>query len=455
MSPGKREIHLNVFISGVGHHEAAWRHPRTNPERVRQLSYFQEIAQIAERGKLDSLFFADQLALNEGNADNVVGQLDPIEVLAALVTSTEKIGLIATVSTTYNDPYNLARRFATLDHLSNGRAGWNIVTSWNGQAPANFGLDQIPSHSDRYRRAHEFLEVATRLWDSWDVDAVLNDRDNGVYLDRSKVHRIDYEGKIFKVRGPLNLPRSPQGYPVLVQAGSSDDGKDFAARYAEAIFTAQQSLEESRTFVKDVKTRGYKFGRSPEDIKVLPGFSPIIGSTEAEARALEQELQDLTLVEHGLRHLSTRLGGVDLSGYDLDQPLPPELLVRTDAVQGHQSRFDLVARLAERDNLTIRQLLRRLAGGRGHLVFVGTPEQVADEMSRWFDAGAADGFNIMPPFLPGGLSDFTEQVVPILQHRGLFRRDYEGTTLRDHYGLSRSGSNSGHADLPPSVRPAN
>jgi N-acetyl-S-(2-succino)cysteine monooxygenase len=433
-----RQIHLNVFMSLVGHHEAAWRHPLTDPSRIRDLDYFQDVARTAERGKLDSLFFADSPALGEHIEDNVSGQLEPTILLAGLATVTEHIGLIATASTTFNEPYNLARRFASLDHISNGRAGWNIVTTWNGSAPANFGLEGLPEHSGRYARAREFVEISKALWDSWEDDAVLNDRSAGVYLDRSKVHNIDYVGPSFKVRGPLNIPRSPQGYPVLVQAGSSEDGKDFAATYAEAIFTAQQELEVAAAFAKDVKTRAAQKGRDPEKIIILPGFSLIIGSTEAEAKQLENELFELTQVEHGLDHLSRRLDGFDLSGYDLDGPLPDEILnAGNKGIQGAQSRAGLIIDLAKKDNLTIRQILQNLAGARGHNVFTGTPEQVADEMERWFLGGAADGFNLMPPYMPGGLEDFVDQVVPELQRRGLFRTEYEGTTLRDNYGLSK------------------
>ncbi len=432
-----KQIHLNVFMSLVGHHEAAWRHPLTDPGRVREISYFQEIASVAERGKLDSLFFGDSPALGEHIEDNVAGSLDPTMLLAALATATEHVGLIATASTTFNEPYNLARRFASLDHISNGRAGWNIVTTWNGSAPANFGLEALPEHADRYARAREFVDVSMRLWDSWEDDAVLNDRDAGVYIDPSKVHTIDFAGPTFRVRGPLNVPRSPQGYPVLVQAGSSEDGKDFAATYAEAIFTAQQELEVARAFALDVKGRAAVKGRDPETLVILPGFSPIIGSTEAEAKRLERELGELTQVEHGLDHLSRRLDGFDLHGYPLDGPLPDEVLAGSTEIQGAQSRAGLIVDLARKENLSIRQILQRLAGARGHNVFTGTPEQAADEMERWFRAGAADGFNIMPPYLPGGLEDFVDQVVPELQRRGLFRKEYEGTTLRDNYGLAR------------------
>lgn len=424
-------LHLNAFVMGVGHHEAAWRLPRTNPRDVTDLAHYAHIARVAEAGKLDSLFLADGLALGKVE-HNAVGGLEPLTLLSALAAVTEKIGLIATVSTTYNEPFHVARKFASLDHLSGGRAGWNLVTSANPAEAANFGDDPHAAHADRYARASEFIEVVNKLWDSWDDDAVLADQSSGHYADRRRIRDIAHRGERFSVQGPLNTPRSPQGRPLLVQAGSSDTGKDFAARYAEAVFTAQQTLQEGQDFYADLKRRVALAGRDPELVKVLPGICPIIGSTEAEARALEAELQGLLVPTYGLAQLSQMLQ-VELTASDLDKPLPP-LPAEAD-INGGKSRFTLIADLAQREGLTVREVIARLAGGRGHRVVVGTPEQIADAMQEWFQGGAADGFNVMPPYLPGGLEDFVAHVVPELQRRDLFRTDYPDGTLRERYGL--------------------
>lgn len=432
-----RKLHLNAFLMNVGHHEAAWRHPRTNPGAVGALAHFAHLAQEAERGKLDSVFFADGLALWPNVRHNSTSGVEPLTLLGALAAVTQRIGLIATVSTTYNAPFHVARKFASIDHLSGGRAGWNIVTSSREEEARNFGSDPHPEHGERYQRADEFLDVVTKLWDSWEDDALVYDRASGVYADTDRVHAIDHAGRWFSVRGPLNLPRPPQGWPVLVQAGSSEDGKHFAAAHAEAIFTAQQTLAEGKAFYADVKARVAAAGRDPDDVKILPGICPFLGRTEAAARELAAEFDDLIVPAYGLQQLSSMLE-VDLSGYPLDGPLP-ELGTEAD-IKGGRSRFALVTDLARRENLTIRQLLARLAGGRGHRVIAGTPVQVADSIEEWFRNGAADGFNVMPPYLPGGLTDFVDQVVPELVRRGLFRSEYTGTTLRDHYGLRRPAS---------------
>ncbi|WP_328404064.1 LLM class flavin-dependent oxidoreductase [Streptomyces sp. NBC_00390] len=429
-----RQFHLNAFLMNAGHHDAAWRHPLTQPERITDLSYFQELARTAERGKLDSLFLADGVALWGNARYNAVGGFEPLTLLSALAVATEHIGLIATVSTTFNEPFHVARKFASLDHLSGGRAGWNIVTSGNVAEARNFGSEEHLEHSLRYERAAEFLDVTRALWDSWRDDAAVIDRERGVYAEEGAVRAIDHRGDHFRVDGPLNVPRSPQGHPLLVQAGSSEDGKEFAARYAEAVFTAQQTLADGQTFYKDLKSRLAKYGRTADQLKILPGICPVIGGTEAEARALEDELTDLQVPAYGLQQLSGMLG-TDLTGLPLDGPLP-ELPEERD-INGNKSRFTLVAELARRESLTIRELIARLGGGRGHRVFAGTPEQIADQLEEWFTQGAADGFNIMPPYLPGGLDDFVDHVVPLLQRRGLFRTEYAGRTLRDRYGLER------------------
>jgi len=428
----QRQLHLNAFVMANGHHEAAWRHPDSAPEEALTLEHYVRIARTAERGKLDSLFLADGVALWGNARYNSHSSFEPLTLLSALAALTERVGLIATASTTYNEPYHLARKFASLDHLSRGRAGWNIVTSAGQDEARNFNLDARPEHALRYERATEFVQVAKGLWDSWDDEAALIDKASGIYADTDLIHPVDHVGKHFQVQGPLNVPRPVQGYPLLVQAGSSESGKEYAARFAEAVFTAQQTFTEGKAFYDDVKNRAEKYGRSRHEIKILPGISPILGRTEAEAREREAELNALITPEYGVRQLSMILDH-DISQYPLDGPLP-EVGRYTE---GQQSRFDLVTSLARRDNLTIRQLIERLAGGRGHRVFAGTPTQVADEIEYWFTEGAADGFNIMPATLPSGLEDFVDQVVPELQRRGLFRLDYTGTTLREHYGLPR------------------
>jgi FMN-dependent oxidoreductase (nitrilotriacetate monooxygenase family) len=427
-----KQLHLNAFIMANGHHEAAWRHPDTDPHEALTLKHYAKIAQTAERGKLDSLFLADGVALWGNVKWNSHSRFEPLTLLSALAAVTDRIGLIATASTTYNEPYHLARKFASLDHLSGGRAGWNIVTSAGQDEARNFNRDARPDHELRYERATEFIELTKKLWDSWEDDALRIDKLSGVFADTDKIHTLEHVGTHFQVRGPLNTPRPVQGYPLLVQAGSSETGKEYAARFAEAVFTAQQTFEDGKAFYDDVKARLSRYGRTPEQIKILPGITPIIGRTEEEAREAEALLNSLITPDYGLQQLSNLLDH-DLSQYPLDGPLP-EVGSHTE---GAQSRFDLVTSLARRENLTIRQLIERLAGGRGHRVFAGTPTQVADQIEYWFSGGAADGFNIMPPTLPGGLDDFVDLVVPELQRRGLFRTEYTGTTLREHYGLSR------------------
>lgn len=433
-----RQLHLNAFLMGVGHHEAAWRLPESKPRDAAEVAHYQQLARTAERGLMDSVFFADSPSMMSNPARRPAETLDPTLLLAAMAVVTERIGLIATGSTTYEEPYNVARKFASLDAISHGRAGWNVVTTADENAGANFGHETIPEHAARYARAQEFLEVVTGLWAAWEPDAVVADKAAGVYADPSKVHTLDHVGEHFRVRGPLNVSRSAQGWPVLVQAGSSPAGIRLAARFAEAVFTAQRSIEDGQIFYQQLKSATTRAGRSPDSIKVLPGLVPIIGSTEAEAADLERRLDELMVHEHALRQLANQIG-VPAEELDLDAPLPDHVRAVED-IQGNRSRYDLTLELARRDHLTVRQLLNRLGGGRGHRTLAGTPEQIADSLEHWFRAGAADGFNIMPAALPGGLAVFVDEVIPMLQHRGLFRREYTGQTLRDHYGLTVPGA---------------
>jgi FMN-dependent oxidoreductase (nitrilotriacetate monooxygenase family) len=428
----KRELHLNAFLMEAGHHEAAWRLPESNPHADVDLQHWIRLARLAEDARFDSLFLADGPALTGTGEFRPPGQLEPLTLLTALSQATERIGLIATVSTTYNSPYNLARRLASVDHVSGGRAGWNIVTSAGADEAANFGLDDRPDHAARYARADEFLDIAKRLWDSWETEAVLGDKAAGRYADPDRIHRLDHRGEHFKVAGPLNVQRPPQGHPLLVQAGSSEDGKDFAAKHAEAIFTAHQTYERAADFYRDLKARVRAAGRNPDHVVVLPGIVPVIGSTEAEAQARAKQLDDLRIPEYGVRQLAWSLEA-DPAELALDAPLPDSVVHRRR--EGSQSRAELIIELAQREQLTVRQILSRLGGGRGHFTFVGTPDQVADTIVAWFEGGAADGFNIMAPALPGDLETFVEQVLPILRGKGLFREEYAGTTLREHYGL--------------------
>jgi FMN-dependent oxidoreductase (nitrilotriacetate monooxygenase family) len=428
-------LHLNAFLMSVGHHEAAWRLPESDPFAHVDIEHYRNLARIAERGKLDSLFLADSPVLWNSIGHRPSGGIEPTVLLTALAAVTEHIGLIATASTTYNEPYNLARRFASLDIVSGGRAGWNVVTTAGLDAARNFNLDSLPAHADRYARAAEFIDVSFKLWDSWADDAALGDKATGVWGDDTKVYPPNHVGPYFQVAGALNVPRSPQGHPLIVQAGSSEDGKELAARYAEAVFTAQQTLADAQAFYADLKARTLAFGRDPDTIKILPGIVPAIGSTEREALDLEEELDRLIKPEYAVRQLAGILK-LDPSDLPLDRPLPADLPPE-DEIEGAKSRYTLVVELARRENLTVRQLIGRLGGGRGHRTFAGTPEQVADAIEHWHTHGAADGFNIMAPVLPSGLEVFVDQVVPILQQRGLFRTEYTGRTLRDNYGLAR------------------
>jgi FMN-dependent oxidoreductase (nitrilotriacetate monooxygenase family) len=429
-----RQLHLNLFIHSRGHHEASWRHPASSPLPLTDIRYYQDLAQRAEAALFDSIFLADQLALGDDVAQAARNWLEPVTVLAAVAVATTRIGMIATASTSYTEPFNLARQFASLDHISNGRVGWNIVTTWAPAAAANFGVAPL-SHSDRYAQGEEYMAVVKALWDSWADDAIVDDRASGRYARPDRIRPIRHKGEHYQVAGPLNLPCCPQGRPVLVQAGSSDTGRRFAARHAEAVFTAHMEKATAQAFYADLKALVAAEGRNPQQVLILPGLSPMIASTEAEAQRLARELNELSDPEVGRKRMSNRFGGHDFSHLPLDRPLKPEDFPDPGTVEASRSRTEVILSVVRREKPTLRQLLASLAGARGHFVFAGTPEQVADLIEDWFASGAADGFNIMPPLLPAMLDVFSAEVIPLLQKRGLFRTAYEGETLREHYGL--------------------
>lgn len=428
-----RELKINLTLHAYGFHDAAW---RKAPGEVAQLydpEHFVALTRIAERAAFDSVFitdslFADPQGLVHGAAS---GLYEPFTLLSALATATERIGLIGTLSTGFSEPFNAARTIASLDRISRGRAGWNIVTSYASASARNFGLVEIPPHAERYARADEFVDVVLALWASWSPDAFRPDKATGRFADPVRIQPIRHAGSHFSVEGPLNVPPSVQGRPFLVQAGSSDAGMALGARHAEAIYTAQRDLDSAQRFYRDVKTRVRQAGRDERSVAVLPGICTILGSTEREARQVFDELQALTNPEAGLRQLSSKFG-FDLSRFPLDEPLPD----LQEFLQGNnfqRSRIELVLGIGSREGLTLRQLLAKVTAGRGHGTFVGTPEQLADHIEKWFVEEAADGFNLMPQIIDSGLQDFTEHVIPILQRRGLFRTEYRGATLRSHY----------------------
>jgi FMN-dependent oxidoreductase (nitrilotriacetate monooxygenase family) len=432
-----RQLHLNLFVHGRGHHEAAWRHPSASALPLTDIRYYADLARLAESGCFDSIFLADTLAAGDDIASAPRIWLEPLTALAALAGATRRIGLIATCSTTYTEPFNLARQFASLDHITAGRVGWNIVTTWLVAASGNFGGEGQLSHAERYDRAEEYMRVVTALWDSWSDDAVLDDRATGRYARPGSIRPVNHRGEHYQVTGPLNVPRGPQGRPVFVQAGSSETGRRFAARHAEAVFTAQMEKATARDFYADLKRIAVAEGRDPSQILILPGLSPVIGGTEAEAARIAGELNDLSDPEVGRKRLSGRFGGHDLSHLPMDKPLAPEDFPDPATVEAARSRTEVIIGLVRREKPTLRQLLGYMAGARGHFVTAGTPEQIADLIEDWFHDGACDGFNLMPPVLPAMLEVFVAEVLPLLRKRGLFRSEYAGETLREHYGLAR------------------
>lgn len=437
MSKDQRKLRLGAFIMATGHHIAAWRHPDSDADAGHNIEHYRGLAQTAERGLFDLVFVADSPAGWDGDRDDDVkarvghaAHFEPVTLWSALSQVTDFIGFVATASTTYEDPYLLARKFASLDHISHGRAAWNVVTT-GADVSKNFSIAGHPAHANRYERAEEVVDLVLDLWDSYEDDALIRNKETGIYLDPSKVHKINHKGKFFEVSGPLNVARSPQGRPVVVQAGASEPGRELAARTAEVIFTANQTLADGQEFYSDVKGRLAKFGRRPEQLLIMPGLFPVLGGTEKEAQENYEFIQSLVHPTIAWSILKQYYSGVDLSGYSLDDKAP---LLPTNT-ELNKSRLKLVSDLAAR-GLTLRELYLSLATARGHRTAVGTPEQIADALVEWFDKGAADGFNIMPPVLPTGLTDFVDQVVPILQKRGIFRTEYEGATLRENLGLA-------------------
>ncbi|KZL36238.1 nitrilotriacetate monooxygenase [Pseudomonas syringae pv. syringae] len=436
MSTTARQMKLGAFLMATGHHVAAWRHPDVPADAGLDFKHYRHVARVAEAAKFDALFVADSVAAATGDIASRMARSDhfePLTLLSALSAVTEHIGLIATATTTYNEPYHVARKFASLDHLSGGRAGWNLVTSDAAAEAQNFGRAEHVGHAERYSRAREFHQVVTGLWDSWSDDAFTRDKASGEYYDPGRLHVLNHQGEHFSVKGPLNVARSPQGQPVVVQAGSSEVGRDLAAQTAEVVFTAQTSLASAQAFYADLKDRLSAYGRAVDSLKIMPGVFIVVAETEALAKAKFESFQELVEPRVGVALLGRMLGNFDLSGYPLDGPLPE--LPLTDS--GQRSRQKLLTELADQENLTLAQLGRRIAGGRGHYSLIGTPEQIADELQRWFEQGAADGFNVLVPHLPGGLEDVARLLVPELQRRGLFRTEYEGTTLRENLGLQR------------------
>ena len=429
------QMKLGVSMIGMGYHVAAWRHPDADAGGNMQLSHYVRVTQAAERGLFDMAFLADGVGIRSYDeppgalcrlSKNV--QFEPLTLLSALAMVTKRVGLVATASTTYNEPYHVARKFASLDHISGGRAGWNVVTSATDMEGQNFGREGAPSYGERYGRAAEFVDVVQGLWGSWDSDAFVRDKATGINYRESGLHVLDHRGAHFTVRGPLNVARTPQGAPVIVQAGASDPGRELAAATADVVYAASQTFDEAKAYYDDVKRRMPRFGRDPSELKIMPGLMAVPGRTQQEAQDKYDVLQELVAPVVGLQSLANYLG--DLSAYPLDGPVP-----KPKANRMH-SRAKIFTDMAERHGYSIRELYLAVAGGNGHRLLIGTPARIADEMESWFRAGVADGFNMLPPWLPGGLEDVVDLLVPELQRRGLFRTAYEGSTLRANLGAA-------------------
>ncbi|KPF90774.1 hypothetical protein IP81_14020 [Novosphingobium sp. AAP83] len=429
---------LLAFMMQTGGHIAGWRHPRAANNALCDIDYFRRLGQTAERGLFDGVFLADYVGYHPVKGAEIFAgletpKLDPLVVLSTIAAVTSNLGLIGTASTSYSHPYDLARRFASLDHLSEGRAGWNIVTSTMENEAHNYGRPAHLEHAERYARADEFVNVARRLWDSWQEGAVLADKASGRYTDPARITAVNHAGEHFRIAGPLTVPRPPQGHPVLVQAGASATGQRFAAVNAEVIFTSHPTIETAKMFRLAMHAQLAEVGRAPASLKVMPAITPIIGDTKQAAQDLQRELDGLIPMHIAVSKLEALLGNIDLSGHDPDGPLPP---LPEAALAGQNSTRDRVLELSVRQNLSIRALARQVAAGRTSHTVVGTAEDVAQTLIDWETQGAADGFVISPPFLPAGLEDFVDQVIPILQKSGHFRTAYEGATLRENLGLA-------------------
>ena len=435
---------LGAFFHPTGNHVAAWLHPEAQIDAGTNFGHYAQIAQTAERGKFDLIFVADAVAVRDGNLaalsrwPQYMAYFDPLTLLPAIAAVTKHIGVVATATTSYNEPYHIARKFASLDHISGGRAGWNVVTSSAVNEAQNFGREQHYEHGERYDRANEFVEVVKGLWDSWEDDAFIRDRSTGRYFDPTKLHALNHKGKNFSVRGPLNVARPPQGHPVLFQAGSSEAGRESAARFAEGVFTPQHALAGAQEFYRDLRGRMARYGRPPEALKIMPGLNAIVGRTAKEAEEKHRFLQSKIHPDVGLELLSNQLDNMDLSEYDLDGSLP-DIPDHVAALAGQTSMRNIV-RWGREEGLTIRQIYERFAGARGQRTLIGSPVDIADDMEKWFGNYGVDGFLVHPPYLPGGLDDFVNLVIPELQNRGLFRTEYEGATLRENMGLQRPPS---------------
>jgi len=433
-----RQMKLSAFLMLDGnYHLAAWREPEAYADAGTRLERWVEFARILERGRFDMLFIADNISPTGVDYPEAMSHtartagFEPLTLLSALAPATRGLGLAATASTTWNEPYTLARMLASLDHLSDGRAGWNLVTGRNPEDAKNFNRTEHVAYADRYARAEEFVDVVRGLWDSFEDDAFIRDKATGRFFDAAKMHLLNHRGQNFAVKGPLSVPRPPQGHPVIIQAGESEPARELSARVADAVFTAQSSIEVARAFYADVKGRLAKFGRAPDSMKILPGVTVYVGSTRAEAEEKYQRLNGNIPTSYALRQLSLLLGGVDLSGYPLDGPMPE---IEGNITRANPSHWLTFARDAK---LSLRQTAVRATAAKAHWVIASTPTDIADQMEAWFRGGAADGFNLLPPQVPGSLTDFVDRVVPELQRRGLFRREYEGRTLRENLGVAR------------------
>ncbi len=424
-----RQLKLGFMLHGVGMGWGDWRHADADPSASTSLAFYKRQAQLAEAARFDFLFVADSVFITEKSSPHYLNRFEPLTILSALAAVTSHIGLVGTLTSSYSEPFNVARQFASLDHISGGRAGWNVVTSWLEGSAANFSKATHLAHDTRYKLAAEHLDVVQGLWDSWEDDALVLDKASGRFLDPAKLHRLDHKGTFFQVQGPLNISRSPQGQPVIFQAGASEDGRNFAAARADAIFAGQETFEEATEYYRDLKRRAVRFGRDPDQLFLLPGIRPVIGSTEAEVERKFQEFTDLTSIENALSMLGRPFNDYDFSSHDLDAPFPD---ISAHAANSNQSHAGRILSLARRDKLSLRETARRFATPRTD--FVGTPEQVADAFEHWLNGRAADGF-VFNVSLPKELEVFVETVVPILQKRGLYRSEYEAETFRGNLGI--------------------